>query len=97
MFYAPFLAYKSRDNGGLAWRFVVVHGIAFGVASFTEVPFIRNNWTSVFLVLGVVFFLLLILYYKLSMFVDIVKDGFLFERCSIVSRSLYNMRDYPLY
>lgn len=57
LFYAPYLAYRSRNNGGMAWKFVIVHGAAFGIASITEVPFIRNNWTSVFLILSIVFFI----------------------------------------
>jgi O-antigen ligase len=57
LFYAPYLAYRSRGNGGMAWKFVIVHGAAFGIASITEVPFIRNNWTSVFLILCIVFFI----------------------------------------
>lgn len=57
MFYAPYLAYRSRSREGVAWKFVIIHGAAFGIASLTEVPFIRNNWTSVFLILGVVFFI----------------------------------------
>jgi len=57
LFYAPYLAYRSRGNGGIAWKFVIMHGAAFGIASITEVPFIRNNWTSVFLILSIVFFI----------------------------------------
>ena len=57
MFYAPYVAIKSRNNGGLAWKFVVLHGAAFGIASLTEVPFIRNNWTSVFCLPAIVFFI----------------------------------------
>ena len=60
MFYAPYLAFRSRKNSGLAWKFVIIHGAAFGIASLTEVPFIRNNWTSVFLILGMVFFIWLV-------------------------------------
>ena len=57
LFYAPYLAYKSRTKDGLAWKFVIIHGAAFGIASLTEVPFIRNNWTSIFLILSIVFFI----------------------------------------
>lgn len=60
MFYAPYLAFKSRKNGGLAWKFVIMHGAAFGMASLTEVPFIRNNWTSIFIMPSIVFFIWLI-------------------------------------
>ena len=57
MFYPPYLAYRSRSKEGVAWKFVIIHGAAFGIASLTEVPFIRNNWTSVFLILSMVFFI----------------------------------------
>lgn len=57
MFYAPFVAFRSRNNGGLAWKFVILHGAAFGIASLTEVPFIRNNWTSIFCLPAIVFFI----------------------------------------
>lgn len=60
MFYAPYRAFMSRTNSDLAWKFIIVHGAAFGIASITEVPFIRNNWTSVYLVLSIVFFIWLI-------------------------------------
>jgi O-antigen ligase len=56
IYYAPFVAFKARKYDGIAWKFVVLHGVAFGIASLTEVPFIRNNWTSVFLILEIVFF-----------------------------------------
>lgn len=58
--YPMYVAIKKRKQGGLAWKFVFIHGFAFAVASLTEVPFIRNNWTSVFLIFGVVFFIWLI-------------------------------------
>lgn len=57
LFYAPYVAYRMRHNNGLAWKFVILHGAAFGIASLTEVPFIRNNWTSVFIITGVIFFI----------------------------------------
>jgi len=57
MFYAPYVAYKSRHNGGLAWKFVILHGAAFAIASLTEVPFIRNNWSSIFCLPAIVFFI----------------------------------------
>lgn len=60
LFYAPYVAFKSRHGNGLAWKFVFLHGMAFAIASLTEVPFIRNNWTSVFLITGIVFFIWLI-------------------------------------
>jgi O-antigen ligase len=60
IFYPMYLALIKRRQSRLAWRFVFIHYTAFALASLTEVPFIRNNWTSVFLVLGVVFFVWLV-------------------------------------
>jgi O-antigen ligase len=60
LFYPLYVALKKRKQSILAWKFVMMHSVAFGVASLTEVPFIRNNWTSTFLVLGPVFFIWLI-------------------------------------
>jgi O-antigen ligase len=57
IYYAPYIAFKARKYHGIAWKFVILHGAAFGIASLTEVPFIRNNWTSVFLVPGIIFFI----------------------------------------
>ena len=60
IFYPMYIALKKRRQSRLAWRFVFIHYTAFVLASLTEVPFIRNNWTSVFLVLGLVFFIWLV-------------------------------------
>lgn len=57
MFYGPYVAFRSRNNGGLAWKFVILHGAAFAIASLTEVPFIRNNWTSIFCLPAILFFI----------------------------------------
>ena len=57
LFYPPYLAFRSRHNGGIAWKFVILHGAAFAIASLTEVPFIRNNWTSIYCLPAVLFFL----------------------------------------
>lgn len=57
IYYAPYVAFRSRNNGGLAWKFVILHGMAFGIASLTEVPFIRNNWTSIYFLPAIVFFI----------------------------------------
>jgi O-antigen ligase len=57
MFYAPYVAFRSRSKDNLAWKLVIIHGAAFAIASLTEVPFIRNNWTSVFLLPGLVMFI----------------------------------------
>lgn len=55
--YAPYLAIKNRRRSKCAWKFVTLHGAAFAIASLTEVPFIRNNWTSVFFLTEIVFFI----------------------------------------
>lgn len=57
LFYPLYVALKKRNYDHIAWKFVAVHYVAFILASLTEVPFIRNNWTSTFLVFGVVFFI----------------------------------------
>ena len=64
LFYAPYVAFRSRNNGGLAWKFVIIHSAAFAIASLTEVPFIRNNWTSIFCLPAIVFFIWLMHDYK---------------------------------
>jgi O-antigen ligase len=56
LYYPLYVALKKRNQSMMAWKFVMMHSIAFGVASLTEVPFIRNNWTSTFVVFGLVFF-----------------------------------------
>ena len=60
LFYPMYVAVIKRSQSRLAWKFVFIHGAAFAVASLTEVPFIRNNWTSVFMIFGMVFFIWLI-------------------------------------
>lgn len=60
LFYPMYVAVKKRSQNHLAWKFVFIHSAAFAVASLTEVPFIRNNWTSVFMIFGMVFFIWLI-------------------------------------
>ncbi len=60
IFYPIYVALRKRRQSGLAWKFVLIHYTAFAVASLTEVPFIRNNWTSVFMVFGVVLFIWLL-------------------------------------
>jgi O-antigen ligase len=57
LFYPMYVALRKRKQSNLAWKFVFIHYAAFAVASLTEVPFIRNNWTSVFVILGMVFFI----------------------------------------
>jgi O-antigen ligase len=60
IFYPMYIALTKRRQSRLAWRFVFIHYTAFALASLTEVPFIRNNWTSVFLILGLIFFIWLL-------------------------------------
>ena len=60
LFYPMYVALKKRRQSNLAWKFVIVNSAAFAVASLTEVPFIRNNWTSVFAVTSMVFFIWLL-------------------------------------
>lgn len=57
LFYPLYVALKKRNDSAMAWKFVMIHSTAFAVASLTEVPFIRNNWTSTFMVFGLVFFI----------------------------------------
>ncbi len=57
IFYPTYVSIRRRAKSILAWKFVLLNSIAFSVASLTEVPFIRNNWTSVFVVFGVVGFI----------------------------------------
>ena len=56
IFYPIYIAIKKMRQGQTSWMFVLIHYTAFAIASLTEVPFIRNNWTSVFLIFGIVFF-----------------------------------------
>jgi O-antigen ligase len=57
LFYPMYVSLKKRRQSNIAWKFVLIHSLAFAVASLTEVPFIRNNWTSVFLLFGMIFFI----------------------------------------
>lgn len=57
MAYPIYVAVRKRKQSLLAWKFVFIHGLAFAIASLTEVPFIRNNWTSVFLIFSLVLFI----------------------------------------
>jgi hypothetical protein len=51
------VAVRKRKQSKIVCKIVFIHGFAFAIASLTEVPFIRNNWTSVFLMFGLVLFL----------------------------------------
>ena len=57
IFYPPYVAFRSRRSDSVAWKLVILHAAAFAIASLTEVPFIRNNWTSIFCLPTVVFFI----------------------------------------
>lgn len=56
LFYPIYVSLAKRKRSRMAWKFVLIHYAAFAVASLTEVPFIRNNWTSVFMIFSLVFF-----------------------------------------
>lgn len=60
LFYPMYVALTKRRQSDLAWKFVMVNSAAFAIASLTEVPFIRNNWTSVFAITSMVFFIWLL-------------------------------------
>ncbi|UCB53864.1 MAG: O-antigen ligase family protein [Thiotrichales bacterium] len=57
LFYPFYVAVKSRHRAGQAWKFQVLLSASFILASLTEHPFVRNNWTSVFIVCSVVIFI----------------------------------------
>lgn len=56
LFYPMYVALAKRKQSKLAWKFVFMHSLSFAVASLTEVPFVRNNWTSIYVIFGMVFF-----------------------------------------
>lgn len=57
LFYPAYVAFRSRMKSDMAWKFITLHSAAFAIASLTEVPFIRNNWTSIYCLPAVVFFI----------------------------------------
>ena len=57
LFYPLFVAIGKRHDSAGAWKFQVVLSAAFIIASLTEHPFVRNNWTSIFIVSSIVFFI----------------------------------------
>ena len=57
LLYPVYVAMRSRDRTDHAWKFQLLFSSAFILASLTEHPFVRNNWTSVFIVCSVVIFI----------------------------------------
>jgi len=60
LFYPVYVALRIRGQTNNAWKFQVLLSTSFILASLTEHPFVRNNWTSVFIVCSVVFFIWMI-------------------------------------
>jgi len=60
LFYPIYIALRLRRHSENAWKFQVLLSSSFILASLTEHPFVRNNWTSVFIVCSVVFFVWMI-------------------------------------
>ena len=56
LFYPAYIAFRLRHERSEAWKFQMLLSAAFILASLTEHPFVRNNWTSVFIVSSVVIF-----------------------------------------
>ena len=56
LFYPVYVSIKKKSGVECAWKFQILLSSAFILASLTEHPFVRNNWTSVFIVSSVVFF-----------------------------------------
>ena len=57
LFYPVYVAMQKRQHSADAWRFQMLLSAAFILASLTEHPFVRNNWTSIFIVSSVVSFI----------------------------------------
>ena len=57
LFYPIYVSLKNRSASDYAWKFQILLSSAFILASLTEHPFVRNNWSSVFIVPGIVFFI----------------------------------------
>jgi O-antigen ligase len=60
LLYPAYLAIRLRLKSPDAGALVLLHSVAFVVFSMTEDPFIRNNFTSVYLVLATSFLVLLL-------------------------------------
>jgi O-antigen ligase len=57
LFYPVYVSIKKKSGVDCAWKFQILLSSAFILASLTEHPFVRNNWTSVFVVSSAVFFI----------------------------------------
>ena len=57
LFYPIYVSVKNRSASSHAWKFQILLSSAFILASLTEHPFVRNNWSSVFIVPSIVFFI----------------------------------------
>ena len=57
LFYPIYVAMQKRHDLVDAWKFQMLLSGAFILASLTEHPFVRNNWTSIFVVTSVVSFI----------------------------------------
>ena len=57
LFYPAYIAFRKRHQRSEAWKFQMLLSAAFILASLTEHPFVRNNWTSVFIVSSIVIFI----------------------------------------
>ena len=57
LFYPVYVAMQKRHYSVDAWKFQMLLSGAFFLASLTEHPFVRNNWTSIFAVTSVVSFI----------------------------------------
>ena len=57
LFYPAYVALRLRNVPNSAWKVQVLLSASFILASLTEHPFVRNNWTSVFIVSTVVIFI----------------------------------------
>ena len=60
LFYPIYVAIQQRRYSNDAWKFQILLSTAFILASLTEHPFVRNNWTSVFIVSSLVIFIWMI-------------------------------------
>lgn len=57
LFYPILVAIKNRSEFEHSWKFQILLSAAFIIGSLTEHPFIRNNWTSIFIVSSMVIFI----------------------------------------
>jgi O-antigen ligase len=60
LLYPVYTAVRMRKRAHQAWQFQILLSASFILAGLTEHPFVRNNWTSVFIVSSVVIFIWLV-------------------------------------